>query len=95
MHNENKLNEMPKILLGLNKYVPVHATEKTIEINGNVYTQPATELSPRLLFGDQLTSARVYEVQLLCNVSSRLVWIILRDIHQLPAIGMHGYVSSL
>ena len=24
-----------------------------------MYTQPATELSPRLLFGDQLTSARV------------------------------------
>ena len=59
LHNESKLNEMAKILLGLNKYVPVYTTEKSIEINGDVYTQPATELSPRLLFGDQLTSAHV------------------------------------
>ena len=59
LYNENKLNEMTQILLGLNKYVPVYDTETSIEIDGKMYTQSATELSPRLLFGDQLTSARV------------------------------------
>lgn len=59
LHNENKLNEMTQILIGLNKYVPVYETETSIEVDGKKYTQPATVLSPCLLFGDQLTSARV------------------------------------
>ena len=59
LHNENKLNEMAQILLALNKYVPVNYTEEKVDINGTLHVQPATELSPRLLFGDQLTSARV------------------------------------
>ena len=59
LNNENKLKEMVEILLGLNKYVPVEHTERTVEINGTCVTQPITELWPRMLFGDQLTAARV------------------------------------
>ena len=59
LHDENKLKEMVQILLCLNKYVPVVHTEHTLEVNGTQVTQPVTELWPRMLFGDQLTVARV------------------------------------
>ena len=35
-------------------------------INGNAYTQPTTELSPCILFGDQLTSVPVQGAPALC-----------------------------
>ena len=59
LNDENKLQEMVQILLGLNKYVPVEHTERTVEVNGTHVTQPITKLWPRMLFGDQLTAARV------------------------------------
>ena len=39
MHNEIKLNEMVKILLALNKYVPSENTEVSMEINGTSYVE--------------------------------------------------------
>ena len=52
---------MVQVLLDLNKYVPVKHTEYTVEVNGTQITQPITELWPRMLFGDQLTAARIHD----------------------------------
>ena len=50
---------MSEILLELNKYVPVQDDPQTINIAGDaVISNPDVKLSPRLLFGDQLTVAR-------------------------------------
>lgn len=59
LHNENKLNEMTQILLALNKYVPSKTVETTADVDGETLAQEETQLGPRLIFGDQLTSARI------------------------------------
>lgn len=58
LKNKTKLKEMSEILLGLNAYVPVQEDLQTINIPGNTLSNPETKLSPRLLFGDQLTAVR-------------------------------------
>lgn len=59
LHNENKLTEMTQILLALNKYVPADHTEQTIELDETTFTEPETKVWRRMLYGDQLTIARV------------------------------------
>ena len=49
--NETNLKEMAEILDSLNKYVPVHTNSNNTTENGI--------LVPRVIFGDQLTVARV------------------------------------
>jgi len=49
---------MSEILLGLNAYIPVQDDLQTVNIDGDTFSNPETKLSPRLLFGDQLTAAR-------------------------------------
>ena len=66
LHNENKLNEMTQILLALNKYVPCNTVETSVHVDGEKYTQEETQLGPRLIFADQLTSARVRGATALC-----------------------------
>ena len=65
----------------LNKYVPVYDAERRI-INGNAYTQPATELSLCILFGDQLTSVPVRGAPALCCFI-KPDWIVRKETHQL------------
>ena len=50
---------MVKILLALNKYVPSENTEVSMEVNGTSYVEEEARVWPHLIFGDQLTSARV------------------------------------
>ena len=57
---------MTQILLAFSRYVPVNYIEEKIDINGNLHVQPDTEMSPRLLFGDKLTSAWVRGPTALC-----------------------------
>ena len=57
LKNENKLKEMCEKLLGLNAYVPAQDNLQTVNIAGDTFSNPETKLSPRLLFGDQLTAA--------------------------------------
>ena len=49
--NEANLKEMAQILDSLNKYVPVHCNSDSTTENG--------VLVPRVIFGDQLTVARI------------------------------------
>jgi len=50
---------MAQILLALNKYVPTENTEAFVEVNETSYVQQEARVWPRIIFGDQLTSARV------------------------------------
>ena len=58
LKNEAKLKEMGQILLGLNAYVPFQDEVQTVQIDGESISRPETKLSPRLVYGDQLTVAR-------------------------------------
>jgi len=80
LRDENKLNEMTRILLALNKYVPCNTVEKTVCVEGQEYTQEETQLGPHLIFGDQLTSARV------CGATA------LRSFHKTSLTRLKGYI---
>ena len=56
LNNENKLTEMTQ---ALNKYVPADHFERTFEVDGKIFTEPDTKVWRRMLYGDQLTVARV------------------------------------
>ena len=59
LFNENKVDEMCKILDSLHKYVPTQPTCKQLTLpNGNVIAHEDFKLYPILLGGDQLTVAR-------------------------------------
>ena len=58
LKNEAKLKEMGQILLALNAYVPFQDEVQTVQIDGESISRPETKLSPRLVYGDQLTVAR-------------------------------------
>ena len=58
LKNEAKLKEMSQILLALNAYVPFQDEVQTVQIDGESISRPETKLSPRLVYGDQLTVAR-------------------------------------
>lgn len=49
---------MGQILLVLNTYVPFQDEVQTVQIDGESICRPETKLSPRLIYGDQLTVAR-------------------------------------
>ena len=58
LKNEAKLKEMGQILLALNAYMPFQDEVQTVQIDGESIIRPETKLSPRLVYGDQLTVAR-------------------------------------
>ena len=82
LHNENVLNEMTQILLALNKYIPAESTEVSVEVNGTPHVQQETRVWPCLIFGDQLTSARVRGA------------IALRCFHKTSLARLDGYVPA-
>ena len=57
--NENKMDEMCRILDELHKYVPGTTTEGVTLPNGQVFSHEDYNLIKILLGGDQLTVARV------------------------------------
>lgn len=60
LFNENKVDEMCKILDELHKYVPSMSTEEEIALpDGRVFSHNDYKLSQILLGGDQVTVARV------------------------------------
>jgi len=50
---------MTEILDDLNKYVPINQATDVIDINGRSFNVDKSVVSRRLIFGDQLTVARV------------------------------------
>ena len=60
LKNEAKLKEMAQILLALNTYVPFQNEVQTAQIDEESVSRPETKLSPRLVYGDQLTVARAH-----------------------------------
>ena len=58
-HNEAKITEMCKVLDELGTYVPAVPSTKTILIDGEEYEVDATKIHQILLFGDQLSVARI------------------------------------
>ena len=59
LKNENKLKEMSDILDELNRYVPIHRASEVVDVDGRSVLIDRTHMSQRLLFGDQLTVARI------------------------------------
>lgn len=60
LFNENKLDEMCKILHELQRYVPSSKiTEVTTLPDGRVFTHDNYKLHPVILGGDQMTVARI------------------------------------
>jgi len=82
LHNEIKLNEIVKILLALNKYVPSENAEVSMEVNGTCYVEEEARVWPCLIFGDQLTSARVRGA------------VALRCFHKTSLARLEGYVAA-
>ena len=59
LKNEMYLTEMCSVLDSFTKYVPIKESSKSIQINDKSYTYDDTKLIQLMLFGDQLTAARV------------------------------------
>ena len=72
---------MCEILLGLNAYVPAQDNMQTVNIAGDTFSNPETKLSPRLLFGDQLTAVRAR------GAAALRIW------HKTALDRLEGYVS--
>ena len=82
LNNENKLTEMTQILLALNKYVPADHTEQTFDVDGVIFTEPETKVWRRMIYGDQLTVARVRGAAAL------------RSLHKTKLDRLEGYVAA-
>ena len=82
LNNENKLTEMTQILLALNKYVPADHFERTFEVDGETFTEPDTKMWRCMLYGDQLTVARVRGATAL------------RSLHTTKLDRLEGYVAA-
>ena len=68
MYNENKLDEVCKIMEELHKYVPSTPTVTTVALCGETLEHRDTNQHKILLGGDQLTAARARGAQALrCN----------------------------
>ena len=65
LKNENKLKEMTGILDDLNKYDPINQATEIIDIHGRSFNVDKSAISRCLLFGDQLTVARVHGASVL------------------------------
>ena len=64
MHNENKGEEMIKIMSHVHQFVPVVECEKQVEINSEMTVSKDCSKAHSLLFGgDQLTAARIRGAQ--------------------------------
>jgi len=79
LHNKNILAQ---ILFALNKYIPTENTEVSMEVSGTSYVQQEARVWPRIIFGDQLTSARVREA------------IALRCFHKTSITRLDGHVAA-
>ncbi len=74
LHNENKLDEMAKILARYMKLVPTVEVEGHLQLpNGSVLDFDDTRFFPILLGGDQLTIARVRGTQALRDTQDKRV----------------------
>jgi len=80
LKNENKLKEMAEILDDLGKYVPINRSTEIVDINGKSLNVDKSVFSRRLLFGDQLTVARVRGAS------------VLRSTHITPDDSLNGFV---
>ena len=81
MHNENKLDEMGKILSHYMSLVPTMRAEQQVTLpNAATITNDNTQLFPILFGGDQLTVARARGTQAL------------RDTHDNPIDRLQGVV---
>lgn len=64
LHNENKGDEMIKIMSLIHQFVPVIEHEQQVDISdGRTVTQPISTLHSLLFGGDQLTAACVRGAQ--------------------------------
>ncbi len=74
LHNENKLDEMSKILEHLMKFAPTLAKEEEEELpNGTVLKRDRSQVFKVLVGGDQLTSARIRGTQALRVTQDKVV----------------------
>lgn len=73
---------MTQILLALNKYVPADHTEQTFDVDGVIFTEPETKVWRRMIYGDQLTVARVRGAAAL------------RSLHKTKLDRLEGYVAA-
>ena len=84
LHNENKLDEMGKILDHYMSLVPTLSAEQEISLpNGGTITIDNTHFFATLFGGDQLTVARVRGTQAL------------RDTHDSPTDRLQGVVPVI
>jgi len=58
---------MSEILDELNMYVPMQQDSELIDIDGRSFYVDRTLMSQRLLFGDQVTVARICGAKVLCS----------------------------
>lgn len=64
MYNENKGDEMIKIMSHVHQFVPVVECEQEVDVGDDRTTsQPMSLLHPVLFGGDQLTAARIRGAQ--------------------------------
>ena len=73
LKNEIYLTEMCDVLDNFTTYVPMQESSKTLEMNGKSYTYDDTKLIQLLIFGDQLTVARIRGAEQLrdCQVEAK------------------------
>jgi len=80
LKDENKLKEMCDILDELNVYVPMQQDSELVDIDGRNVFVDRTLMSQRLLFGDQVTVARIRGA------------LVLRSTHFTAADSLQGFV---
>jgi len=80
LKDENKLKEMCDILDELNVYVPMQQDSELVDIDGRSVFVDRTLMSQRLLFGDQVTVARIRGA------------LVLRSTHFTAADSLQGFV---
>lgn len=74
LHNENKLDEMGKILAHYMKLVPTVEVEGRLQLpNGSVINFDDTRFFSTLFGGDQLTVARIRGTQVLRDTQDKCV----------------------
>ena len=79
---------MCKILDELDTYVPAVPSTKTILIDGEEYEVDATKIHQILLFGDQLTVARICSASVIRCTTDTVLWRNLRGLFLQLLIGM-------
>ena len=65
LKNEMYLTEICDVLDSFTKHVPMEVCTNRLEVKGNIYTYDNTKMIQLLLFGNQLTVARVWGASML------------------------------